>query len=806
MAKRNLETSLPLPTNEILADYRVAYRSRQASIFGRREVLSGKAKFGIFGDGKELPQVAMAHAFREGDWRSGYYRDQTWVNALGVLQFQEFFAQLYAHADLEAEPATAGRSMVGHFVSRFINPDGSWKDQTKLFNIAADVSPTGAQMPRLVGLAYASVLYRKLESLKQFDKFSHNGDEVAWGSIGNASTAEGMFWEAVNAIGVLHAPAIISIYDDGYGISVPNQFQMVKENIGTILKGFQRDPCPAEDCDRGFDLYTVPGWDYRQLLATYRTAAETARQYHIPALVHVTELTQPLGHSTSGSQERYKTPERLAWEAEWDCIRKFREWILENGIASEAILARTEEEEHQGVEEARKQAWEAYQTPLLRERTEALDLLAGTSRMSYHADELEQIRVRLTEIQNPIRRDITSAVHEALVLTRDEAPAGRQKLLNWEHTLAPLQEDRYASYLNSPLPDSVLRVEEIKPEYAPDAPLVMGFEIVNAAFDAALTRDPRLIAFGEDLGKLGDVNQGFHGLQEKFGALRVADTGIREATILGQAIGMAMRGLRPIAEIQYLDYLLYALQLMSDDLASLLWRTKGGQKAPVIVRTRGHRLEGIWHSGSPMAGIIHLLRGMQVLVPRDMTRAAGFYNTLLKAAEPAIVVEVLNGYRVKERMPSNIGEITVTPGIPEVLRNGTDATIVTYGACVRITMEAAEKLAAVKINIEVIDVQSLLPFDVHGKIVESLKKTSRILFVDEDVPGGTTAYMLQEVLEKQKGYAWLDSAPRTLSGTAHRPAYGSDGDYWSKPNAEAIFDAIYAMMHEARPIKYPEIH
>jgi pyruvate/2-oxoglutarate/acetoin dehydrogenase E1 component/TPP-dependent pyruvate/acetoin dehydrogenase alpha subunit len=806
MAKRKTETSLPLPANEILADYRIAYRSRQASIIGRREVLSGKAKFGIFGDGKELPQVAMAHAFREGDWRSGYYRDQTWVNALGVLQIQEFFAQLYAHADLEAEPATAGRSMVGHFVSRFINPDGSWKDQTKLFNIAADVSPTGAQMPRLVGLAYASVLYRKMDSLKQFENFSHNGDEVAWGTIGNASTAEGMFWEAVNAIGVLHAPAIISIYDDGYGISVPNQFQMVKENIGTILKGFQRDPCPAEDCDRGFDLYSVPGWDYRQLLATYKIAAGTARQYHIPALVHVTELTQPLGHSTSGSQERYKTPDRLAWEAEWDCIKKFREWILENEIAREPDLAMAEEKEHLGVEDARKQAWEAYQAPLLRERTEILDMLAGISRMSHHSDELEKIRARLAEIQNPIRRDITSAVHEALVLTRGEPPSSRHKLLNWKQTLKTLQEDRYASYLTSPLPDSVLRVKEVKPEYAADAPLVMGFEVVNAAFDAALARDPRLIAFGEDLGKLGDVNQGFHGLQEKYGALRVTDTGIREATILGQAIGMAMRGLRPIAEIQYLDYMLYALQLMSDDLASLLWRTKGGQKAPVIVRTRGHRLEGIWHSGSPMGGIIHLLRGMQVLVPRDMTRAAGFYNSLLKAGEPAIVIEVLNGYRVKERMPANIGEITVTPGYPEVVRVGEDATIVTYGACVRIALDAAEKLAAVGINAEVIDVQTLLPFDVEGKIVESLKKTSRVLFVDEDVPGGTTAYMLQEVLEKQHGYTWLDSAPGTLSGTAHRPAYGSDGDYWSKPNAEAIFDSIYEMMYEARPSMFPAIN
>ena len=805
MAKKKTELTLPLPGDEIIADYHLAYRSRQASIIGRREVLSGKAKFGIFGDGKELPQVAMAHFFKKGDWRSGYYRDQTWVHALGVMQFREFFAQLYAHADLEADPATAGRSMVGHFVSRYINPDGTWKDQTKMYNSAADVSPTAAQMPRLVGLAYASVLYRQLDSLKQFGKFSHNGDEISWGTIGNASTAEGMFWEAVNAIGVLHAPAIITIFDDGYGISVPNQFQMVKENIGSILQGFQRDPCPAEQCDRGFDIYTVPAWDYRLLLTTYKMAADTARQYHVPALVHVTDVTQPLGHSTSGSQERYKTPERLAWEAEWDCIRKFREWILENGISNESALARVEEEERLIVEDARKQAWEAYQTPLLRERAGTLDLLSSTARTSVHVEELEQLRSHLAEVPAPIRKDMVTTIHEALVLTRDEAPAVRKKLLEWQHTLEPLQDDRYHSFLYSPLVDSVLQVEEVKPVYTEDSQTVMGFEVVNAGFDAALKREPRLVAFGEDVGKLGDVNQGFHGLQEKYGPLRVSDTGIREATILGQAIGMAMRGLRPIAEIQYLDYLLYALQIMSDDLATLLWRTKGGQKAPVIIRTRGHRLEGIWHSGSPMAGIIHLVRGMHLLVPRDMTRAAGFYNTLLKAEEPAIVVEVLNGYRVKEHMPSNIGELTVPPGIPEVLREGKDATIVTYGACCRIVMEAADKLAKVDIHPEIIDVQSLLPFDIHGKIGESLRKTGRILFVDEDMPGGATAYMLQEVLEKQGGYTWLDSAPRTMTGTAHRPAYGTDGDFWSKPNTEKVFDTVYEMMHEVKPALYPEV-
>ncbi len=800
MAKIVKPSPLPLPPEDILHDYRIAYRSRQVSLVGRREVLSGKAKFGIFGDGKEVPQVALARAFRKGDWRSGYYRDQTWVMALGVLDVQAYFAQLYAHADLEADPATAGRSMVGHFVSRYLNPDGSWKDQTELYNIAADVSPTAAQMPRLVGLAYASVLYRHLDELKPFAaKFSRRGDEVAWATIGNASTAEGMFWEAVNAIGVLKAPAVISIFDDGYGISVPNQFQMVKENIYTILKGFERTPCPAEQCDRGYDLYTVPAWDYRALLVTYQAAAETAREYHIPALVHVTEVTQPLGHSTSGSHERYKSPERLAWEAEWDCIKKFREWITENGIADEAALTKLEEEEKQYVEEARKRAWEAYRAPIEVERRQALGFLTELAREVNPPDGLEQVRGRLEAEVGPTRREIVQAVHEALVLTRGQSSPARQQLVEGRADLERQQEDRYHSFLYSPLADSALRVPEVKPVYAPDAPLVMGFEVVNACFDAALAREPRLVAFGEDVGKLGDVNQGFRGLQEKYGALRVTDTGIREATILGQAIGMAMRGLRPLCEIQYLDYLLYALQLMSDDLATLLWRTKGGQKAPVIVRTRGHRLEGIWHSGSPMAGIIHLVRGMHVLVPRDMTRAAGFYNTLLQAEEPAIVVEVLNGYRVKERLPANIGEMTVPLGVPEVVRPGTDVTVVTYGACVRIALAAAEKLAAVGIEAEVIDVQSLLPFDIHGRIVESLQKTGRVLFVDEDVPGGTTAYMLREALEVQGGYQWLDSAPRTLPGAAHRPAAGNDGDYWSKPNAEAIFDAVYEMMREARP-------
>ncbi len=812
MPKTKGAASLPLSPEEILRDYRLACQSRQVSLIGRREVLSGKAKFGIFGDGKEVAQLAIARAFRKGDWRSGYYRDQTWVNALGVLDFQAFFAQLYAHADLNAEPATGGRSMVGHFVSRYINPDGSWKNQTELYNIAADVSPTAAQMPRAVGLAYASVLYRSrsaersrrsLPELADFPQFSHHGDEVTFITIGNASTAEGLFWESVNAIGVLKAPAIISIFDDGYGISVPNQFQMVKENIGDILRGFERDASqPAEKAERGYDLYTVRAWDYPALLETYAAAAEIARLYHIPALVHVTEVTQPQGHSTSGSHERYKSRERLEWEAEFDCLKKMREWVVFNGVASEAELTALETEARDRVEGLRKAAWDAYQAPLLAERQGVLQLLDEIIPQSQHAAELTRIRNGMFALPGPTRRDLHVAVHEALRLARSEPEPVLQKLRAWKQADDAANAERFGSLLYA---GSALKVPAAPPLYDADSPTLMGFEVINACFDAAFARDPRVIAFGEDVGKLGDVNQGFRGMQEKYGALRVTDTGIREATILGQAIGMAMRGLRPIAEIQYLDYLLYALQLMSDDLATLHWRTVGGQKAPVIVRTRGHRLEGIWHSGSPMAGIINLVRGMYVLVPRDMTRAAGFYNTLLRADEPAIVVEVLNGYRIKERLPRNIGEFTTPLGVPEILREGTDVTVVTYGACCRIALDAAQKLSKAGIEAEVIDVQSLLPFDTGGKIVESLKKTSRILFVDEDVPGGTTAYMLQKVIEQQGGYYYLDSAPKTLPGAEHRPAYGNDGDYWSKPNAEAIFDAVYEMMREVSPSDYPKI-
>ncbi len=805
MPRKKGSVSLPLEKEEIIKDYRLAYQSRQASLIGHREVLSGKAKFGIFGDGKEVVQLAIARAFRKGDWRSGYYRDQTWMFALGMANIQEFFAQLYAHADVNAEPSSAGRGMDAHFASRYLNPDGSWKAQTELYNTSADVSPTGTQMPRVVGLAYASKVYRELDLLKGLNHFSHNGDEITWATIGNASTAEGMFWESINAIGVLQVPAIITVYDDGYGISVPNQFQMVKENIYAILKGFEREPCLEEDCERGFDLYSVHGWDYSALYETYQTAAEVARKYHIPSLVHVTELTQPQGHSTSGSQERYKSPERLKWEEEFDCVRKMREWMIESRLATDPELVAWEKEDHETVEGIRKTAWEAFQKPIQDERNQVVDMLEEIAGSSSHASELNEVKDRLASIPSPIRRDIHTAAHETLRLLHDEDNPTKQVLVQWKNEQDAINLDRYGSHLYSQSDQAALKVPEVKPVYSENSPTLMGFEVVNAGFDAILERDPRVIAFGEDVGKLGDVNQGFKGMQEKYGAWRVTDTGIREATILGQAIGMAMRGLRPICEIQYLDYLLYALQTMSDDLATLHWRTAGGQKAPVIIRTRGHRLEGIWHSGSLMSGIMNLMRGMHLLVPRDMTRAAGFYNTLLQSDEPGLVIEVLNGYRVKEKLPDNIGEMTVPLGVPEIIREGSDITIVTYGACCRIALDAAAKLSKVGIEAEVIDIQSLLPFDVHSQIVESLKKTSRVLFVDEDVPGGASAYMLQEVLEKQGGYYWLDSAPRCLPGAPHRPAYGSDGDYWSKPNAETIFDAVYEIMHEVNPNQYPVI-
>jgi 2-oxoisovalerate dehydrogenase E1 component len=784
----------------ILRDYRIAFQSRQASLLGRREVFTGKAKFGIFGDGKEVAQVALARAFRKGDFRSGYYRDQTVMMALGLLTLEQFFAQLYADADVEREPCSAGRSMTAHFSTCMLNADGSFKELADLVNSSADVSPTGSQMPRLVGLAYASRLYRELPELQGLAaKFSDGGSEVAFGTIGNASCAEGMFWEAVNAIGVLQAPALISIWDDGYGISVPNELQITKGDLSAVLSGFRREQGTRE----GYDLYAVKGWDYPALCETYLEAAEIVRREHVPALVHVIEMTQPQGHSTSGSHERYKSKERLAWETEFDPIRKMREWMIDQGFATPAELDAVEEEDKRLVREAQQRAWEAFRAPIEEEKAAALGMMEELAGQSARGEEVRGIARELQRQQSPFRRDVMAAVHSALISTAgDDLPAAR-RLVEWKKEQDRANEDRYNSHLYSATPQAALNVEPVEPAYPPEPQVVNGFEVLNACFDAALARRPEVVALGEDVGRIGDVNQGFAGLQAKYGPLRVSDTGIRETTIMGQAIGMALRGLRPIAEIQYLDYVLYGLQILSDDLATLTWRTKGRQKAPVIVRTRGHRLEGVWHAGSPMAGLIHLLRGLYVCVPRNMTQAAGFYNTLLEGDDPAIVVEVLNGYRQKERLPANIGDFRVPLGVPEVIRQGRDVTVVTYGACCRIVLEAAEKLAEVGIDAEVVDVQTLLPFDTNGRILESVKKTSRVLFVDEDVPGGASAYMLQEVVEKQGAFRWLDSEPRTLAGKEHRPSYGSDGDYYSKPNRESVFEAVYEMMHEADPGSFP---
>ncbi|MCH8873629.1 transketolase [candidate division KSB1 bacterium] len=791
--------NISLSAEEIIQDYRLAFQSRQASLLGRKEVMGGKAKFGIFGDGKEIALIAMAKAFRKGDFRSGYYRDQTFVFALNMSTIQEFFAQLYAHPDEKADPFSAGRQMNNHFATRSLNPDGSWKNLTKMYNSSADVSPTGSQMPRLVGLAYASRLYRQLKELKQLKQFSNNGNEVAFGTIGNATCAEGMFWEAINAIGVLKVPVVMGIWDDDYGISVSNEHQITKENLSELLSGFQRNAASPN----GYEIYRVRGWNYPQLVETYLEAAELARTEHIPAIIHVVEMTQPQGHSTSGSHERYKSKERLQWEDDFDCIKKTREWMISEGISTAPALDKMEAEDIEIVKGIRDQAWEAFQGSIRDERQQVADLINEMAQTSTKSAELQEIKNRLISIPNPVRRNILPAVRDAFIATKDETLPPKERLIEWKSNYDKINQERFSSHLYSTSEEAALKVAEVKPTYSDKSPRVNGFELLNACFDAALARDPRVIAFGEDVGLIGGVNQGFRGLQKKYGELRVSDTGIRECTIIGQAIGMAMRGLKPIAEIQYLDYVLYALQIMSDDLATLRWRTKGGQKAPVIIRTRGHRLEGVWHAGSPLAGMIHLLRGLYVLVPRDMTQAAGFYNTMLKSDDPAIIVEVLNGYRMKEKVPDNVSEFTVPLGVPEVLREGMDVTLVTYGACCRLAIEAANHLAKVGVDAEVIDVQSLLPFDIHSKILDSLKKTNRIVFVDEDVPGGGTAYMMQEVLEKQGGYQWLDSEPLTIPAKPHRPAFGSDGDYFSKPNVEQIFESVYDLMREVDPAKYP---
>jgi pyruvate/2-oxoglutarate/acetoin dehydrogenase E1 component/TPP-dependent pyruvate/acetoin dehydrogenase alpha subunit len=788
----------------ILRDYRTAFLSRQASLLGRREVLTGKAKFGIFGGGKEVAQVALARAFRPGDIRSGYYRDQTLMLALGLLTVEQLFAQLYADPDPQNEPSSAGRQMNAHFATRFLDADGAWLPLKEGFHTSADVSPTGSQMPRLVGLALASRLYRELDGLEELSGFSNNGDEIAFGTIGNATCAEGLFWESINAAGLLRAPMLLSIWDDGYGISVPNEYQITKSDISALIRGFQRAPGTKE----GFDIYTVRGWDYPSLCETYLSAAEIVRREHVPAIVHVREMTQPQGHSTSGSHERYKSQARLEWEEEYDGVTRMREWILKQGIAGEKTLEEAEEEDIRAVRESQRQAWARFRKPLEEERQAFVDLAARLEQEASHRSHqraLASLREGVGKQPSVLRRDLVATATRALILVRGESSVAKEELIEWRRQQLATNRRRYGSELYSGSAESALRVEVREAKYADDAPRVKGYEVINACFDAALERFPNLIAFGEDVGQLGDVNQGMMGLQEKYGDLRVTDTGIREATILGQAIGLALRGFRPIPEIQYLDYLLYALQILSDDLATLRWRTRGGQKAPVIVRTRGHRLEGVWHSGSPMAGIISLVRGVYVCAPRNMIQAAGFYNTLLEADDPAVVVEVLNGYRAKERLPSNIGEFTVPLGVPETIREGHDLTLVTYGACCKISLAAADLLEEVGIDAEVIDVRTLLPFDLQGRIAESIRRTNRVLFVDEDVPGGASAYLMQQVLEEQGGYQWLDGEPVTVTARPHRPAYGSDGDYFSKPNREEIFEAAYGIMRRADPRRFPTL-
>ncbi len=784
---------------QILDDYRIAVKSRECSLLGRREVLTGKAKFGIFGDGKELPQLAMARSFRDGDFRSGYYRDQTFMMALGLLGPKEFFHGLYATTDLELEPMSAGRQMGGHFGTFSLREDGSWKDLTKQKNSSPDISPTAGQMPRLLGLALASKIYRHEKAIRS-DKFSINGNEVAWGTIGNASTSEGHFFETVNAAGVLQVPMIISIWDDEYGISVPAKYQTTKEDISAILSGFQRD-----ENQSGFEIIKVRGWDYTALIHTYENASDISREEHVPVIIHVEELTQPQGHSTSGSHERYKTEERLAWERENDCNKRFREWILENNIAAEEELIKIEKDIKTEVRLAKKEAWSEFLAPNRKARKELVTFLSKAAEGSPNRNFVNKLKNDLIAIEEPLKRDLSSKSRQALRYLVGWQSEGKDSLVRWIENYLSEMQTKFSSHLYNELPNNATSVQAVYPTYDSGSEEVDGRIIIRDNFDHLFGKHPELLIFGEDSGAIGDVNQGLEGLQNKYGEFRVSDTGIREATIIGQGIGLALRGLRPIAEIQYLDYVLYGLQTLSDDLATLLYRTVGKQKAPLIVRTRGHRLEGIWHSGSQLGGLIHLLRGIYILVPRNMTQAAGFYNTLLKSDEPALIIESLNGYRLKERKPSNIGEFCTPIGRIETLKNGNDITLVSYGSTLRIVEQVAQELLEVGIDAEVIDAQSLLPFDLDHEVLDSVKKTSRLLVIDEDVPGGCSAYLLREIIEKQGAYNYLDSPPQTLSAKAHRPAYASDGDYFSKPNAEDIFEKVYEIMHEFNPLDYPRL-
>ena len=790
---------------QVLDDYRLGRISREASYLTRKEVLTGKAKFGIVGDGKELPQLAMAKVFREGDWRSGYYRDQTFAMAVGVLSVDAFFAQLYADTDVEREPASAGRQMPCHFATRSLNEDGSWKDLTQIKNISSDISPTAGQMPRLLGLALASNVYKEVK-FQGSEKFSHNGQEVAFGTIGDASTAEGHFWETINAACALQVPMIMSIWDDGYGISVPTHNQRAKEDLSEILAGFQR----KEGDKQGCEVIQVRAWDYPMLLEAYARAEQLAREESMPVILHIIEVTQPQGHSTSGSHERYKDEERMNFETEFDCLNKFREWILnysiqidgeEQTLSSVEELDEIEKEAKAFVREQQKKAWAEYRASIDHIQNQVLPLVKQFENQPEVAALLEKFSALVTVG----KKDIFALVRKVLWATREQNTNERQNLVQVYERISEKEADNYSSHLYSESEWKAVNIPEIKPVFSEDSQILDGRVVIRNNFDKIFEKYPETLIFGEDTGSIGDVNQGLEGMQEKYGETRIADTGIREATILGQGVGLAMRGLRPIAEIQYLDYVLYCLQGMSDDLATLQYRTKGGQKAPVIVRTRGHRLEGVWHSGSPMAGILNLVRGMMVLVPRNLTQAAGFYNTMLKSDDTALIIEPLNGYRLKEKQPDNIGEFTVPVGKVEITRAGKDITLVTYGSTWKIVTEAVEELAKLGIDAEVIDVQSLLPFDLSEEISESVKKTNRLAVIDEDVEGGASAYIMQQILEKQGAFRYLDSKPLTIAAKNHRPAYASDGDYFSKPSVEDIVEKVYDLFHESNPAKFPKI-
>lgn len=800
MAKRKSDIKISFEEfrAEVLQDFRLACISRETSLLGRKEVLTGKAKFGIFGDGKEIAQIALAKAFRPGDWRSGYYRDQTWMMALEKLSVEQFFAQLYAHTDPSAEPHSAGRQMNGHFATRTVTSNGEWVNLADSFNSSADASPTASQMPRALGIALASKYFRAFPGTPEFKHFSRNGNEVSFVSIGDASTSEGLFWETLNAAGVMQVPLAISVWDDGYGISVPRNKQTTNDSISAAAAGFY-----SELENQGIDIYVCEGWNYPKLVTTYKKGIEKMRQTHKPALFHITEVTQPQGHSTSGSHERYKNAERLEWEKEMDGIKRMEEWMISGGLATADELKAIRDAAAQQVKEEKNNAWKNFNEPIRATIQQAVSAIRETGTQSGHPQPAEEIAQALQSSLDPVYKDILKALKKTLFTYRTKPSAARQSLHELTNAWQALWQETLSSHLHSENDKNALRIPEIKPQYSVASPVVNGFEIMNRYFDKAFELNPELVAFGEDLGKIGDVNQGFAGLQEKYGEERIFDVGIREATIIGQGIGLSMRGLRPIAEIQYLDYLLYGLQPLSDDAATLHYRTRGAQRAPLIVRTRGHRLEGIWHTGSPLGMIINSLRGMYVCVPRNMVQAAGMYQTLLRSDEPGLVIECLNGYRLKEKLPDNIGEYTVPLGYPEIIHPGDDVTLVSYGSTLRVAEEAMQQLAEAGINVELIDVQTLLPFDIPGIIGQSVKKTNRVVFLDEDVPGGASAYMLQQVLEKQDIFRWLDAEPVTLSAKPHRTAYGSDGDYFGKPNAEDIVETIYKLMHQADPGSFP---